>query len=38
MAAAEAEPMTEMAVIMLVSVLGGMAVASAGRGAREGRR
>lgn len=30
--------MTEMAVIMLVSVLGGMAVASAGRGAREGRR
>lgn len=28
----------EMAVIMLVSVLGGMAVASAGRGAREGRR
>ena len=30
--------MTEMAVIMLVSVLGGMAVASAGHGAREGRR
>jgi hypothetical protein len=30
--------MTEVAVIMLVSVLGGMAVASAGHGAREGRR
>ena len=30
--------MTEMAAIMLVSVLGGVAVASAGHGAREGRR
>jgi hypothetical protein len=38
METAEAEPMTEVAVIMLVSVLGGMAMAFAGHGAREGRR